>query len=111
MYFRFIGPIGEEKIKIPEEIVRELPKGVTGGERDDYIMDLIYSDTYYRKVIPQAVGEFLRYFYMNSYTPRGYPIYDEIEIDGLTVCVVGSTRENKANTQMFAYRKEQRFKT
>ena len=106
MYFRVIGPTGEEKVKIPEEIAREIPKNLASGERDDYITDLIYSDTYYRKVIPQAVAEFLRYFYMNSYTPGGYPIYDEMQINGLTVCVVGSTRENEANTTMFAYRTE-----
>ncbi|MFH1901327.1 MAG: hypothetical protein ABIK26_03645 [Candidatus Omnitrophota bacterium] len=108
MYFRFIGPAGEERVKIPEEIARKMPKKMTAIERNDYISDLIYSDTYYRKVIPQAVAKFLSYFYVNRSTPGGYPVYDEMEIGNLTVCVVGSTGENEANTQMFAYRKGQK---
>ena len=108
MYFRFIGPVGGEKVKVPEEIAGEVPKELTAEARDDYIMGIIYSDRYYKKGIPQAVAEFLRYFYMNTYTPGGYPIFDEMEVDDLTVCVVGRTKENKANTTMFAYRKEQK---
>lgn len=31
-----------------------------------------------------------------------------MEMDGLTICVVGETRENEAHTTMFAYWKEQK---
>jgi len=106
MFFTFMGPLKEEKIKIPDEIAKAIPKGWTAIERNDYIKNaVIYNDRYYKKVIPQAVAEFLRYFYVNTSTPGGYPVFDEMQIDDLTVCVVGETRENKAHTTMFAYRK------
>ena len=56
MYYNFTGPVGSESLKIPEEIAGEIPGNLTGVERDDYISNLIYSDRYYRKVIPQAVA-------------------------------------------------------
>ena len=72
MYFNFAGPAGRETLKIPEEIAGEMPANLTSDEREAYISDLIHSDTYYRKIIPQAIAEFLRYFYINSCTPGGY---------------------------------------
>lgn len=109
MYFAFTGSVEKEKIKIPEEIAKEIPAEWNAQTRDDYIYDkVIYNDKYYGKVISQPVGEFLSYYYVNQDTQGGYPIYETMETSDLIVCVVGSTRDNEAHINMFAYRKKQK---
>ncbi len=109
MYFRFEGPLKEERLKVPEEIAKVVPKGLKSLDKNDYILNhIILNSEYYDKIIPQSVAEFFQYFFVNCRTEGGYPIYDEMEINDLVICVVGHTRENEAHTQMFAYRKQEK---
>lgn len=110
MYVTVQGPVENEKIKVPKELEERVrsscPKKEYDNQWDDIISDIMHSDEFYDKVIPQPIAKFIIEYNMASMTQGGYHIYDDMEIDDLVVVVIGYTRGNEAYTNMFAYKKE-----
>ncbi|MFW6135172.1 MAG: hypothetical protein ACOC5R_06315 [Elusimicrobiota bacterium] len=107
MYFTFTGPLKEERLKVPDELITEIPEGLSEFGRNDFIFNhIICNDKYYYRIIPRAVAEFLQEFYINWWIEGPAPFYDEMKIKDTVICVVGNIVAEKPHTKMFAYRKD-----
>jgi len=105
MYYRFRGALGEEKVKVPEEIAQKLPKNLNGIARDDSLSDIVSSGKYYDKIISKEVAEFLMEVHTKAWLEGHPPFCDKMEVEGIAVSVLVSYIGNEAHTNMFAYRK------
>ena len=104
MYYRFQGALGEEKVKVPEEIAQKLPKKLNGIARNDGLSDIVHSGKYYGKIISKEVAEFLIEVHVKAWLEGHPPFCDKMDVENIAVCVLVSYIGNEAHTNMFAYR-------